>query len=490
MNAAVDFSTHVVSAHRNAHRVWIENRMLERSGFVGGASYNRSVSDDGETITLELTENGALTVSQTAAGIPIIEVKNKTVTAIFGGHERVIAEYQYGVVKIKPHHICKLSEERVKRFKDNLRKGTLQEGTFCAGAGMSTLGIHEGFKRNGVSINTAWVLDRDQRFLNIAMGNNPAITANTAVMCSSMEEVDPSRITPVDIFQFSMSCKVHSRASRSKKKRAVAEDHSDSAGLYGIFKVLEPVNPAIIISENVPEAKESASFIMLKAVLEELNYNVYEMVLDNKQSGSFENRRRYWLVAVDKNLPEIAIDEIPHYGRKFETFSEVIKAAPQSEPIIWSYPTEKRLAKIERDLEKGNGFSKMPKLSGKSVSAPCVRAEYTKRGSTDVMVAGEGEAFRPLTPEEHCLLKAAPLTLIKGVNKTLAHFILGQGVDMGQSIGVAELVCRSLTNRSNVVRIRPEVSRESRSIRHGHSNEAKIQPVFNPRPQPVQQALF
>lgn len=490
MTAAVDFSTHVVSEHRNAHRVWIENLMLARSGFVGGASYNRRVSDDGETITLELTENGALTVSQTTAGIPIIEVKNKTVTSIFGGHERVIAEYKFGVVVIKPHHICKLSEERVKRFKENLRKGTLQEGTFCAGAGMSTLGIHEGFKRNGVGINTAWVLDRDQRFLNIAMRNNPAITANTAVMCSSMEEVDPSRITPVDIFQFSMSCKVHSRASRSKQKRAVAEDHGDSAGLYGIFKVLEPVNPAIIISENVPEAKESASFIMLKAVLEELNYNVYEMILDNKQSGSFENRRRYWLVAVDKNLPEIAIDEIPQYGRRFETFSDVVQAAPQSEPTTWSYPTEKRLAKIERDLEKGNGFSNMPKLTDASVSAPCVRAEYSKRGSTDVMVAGEGEAFRPLTPEEHCLLKSAPLSLINGVNKTLAHFILGQGVDMGQSIGVAELVCRSVTNHSNVVSIRPIVEQESSGIRDSLVHASETQTEFKPLPKPAQQALF
>ena len=37
-------------------------------------------------------------------------------------------------------------------------------------------------------------------------------------------------------------------------------------------------------------------------------------------------------------------------------------------------------------------------------------------------------------------MKSAPLDLIEGLFPTLAHYVLGQGVDMGQAIGVSELV--------------------------------------------------
>lgn len=451
MSAAVDYSYHKVSEYRGAHRIWIENLLLERSGFTAGATYTRRIEQDSRVITLELVQSNdqpaqVRTVSKTTDGTPIIDLCNKTISTVFGDHERVLVEYKKGVLVISLHHVCRLSEERVKRFKEHLQNGSLDEGTFCVGVGMSTLGIHEGFKKSGIDIKTRWVLDREPRFLNAAIKNNPVITEATNVFCGNMEEIESHRLAPVDIFQFSMSCKVHSKSSRAKLKRGVAEDHADAAGVYGIFKVLEPVNAAIIISENVPEAKDSATYIILKSVLEKLNYNVYEFLLDNQQSGSFEKRRRYWFVAIDKNLPEIVPEAIPHYPRQFQTFAELANAAPANDHD-WRVPTEKRIEKIARDKEKGNGFSNHPMLYPESTHAPTVRAAYLKNGSTDVRVAGIGDNYRMLTAHEHCLIKSAPFSLIDGLSNTLAHEVLGQGVDMGQSIGLAELVCLCVTGQ-------------------------------------------
>lgn len=298
MSAAIDYSYHAVGETSKGHRIWIENLMLERNGFTAGAIYTRRISSDRKIIVLELIDNPeqaaaqeTFTVSKTASGTPLVYIRNKTISAIFGGHERVQAEYKQGVLTISLHNVSKLSDERVKRFRENLKNGELTEGTFCVGVGMSTLGIHEGFKKHGV-----------QRFLDAGIKNNPVITRTTSIISGKMEELEPSKLSPVDIFQFSMSCRVHTKSSRAKKKRAVAEDHEDAAGLYGIFKSLEPINAAIIISENVIEAKESASYFILKAVLKELGYNVYEFTLNNQQSGSFENRTRYWLVAIAAHL--------------------------------------------------------------------------------------------------------------------------------------------------------------------------------------------
>ncbi len=456
MSAAIDYSYHKVSQYRGAHRIWIENLLLARSGFTAGANYTRRIEQDSKVITLELVpecEKSAQVrvVSKTTDGTPIIDLCNKTISSVFGDHERVLVEYKQGVLVISLHHVCRLSDERVNRFRANLKNGCLDEGTFCVGVGMSTLGIHEGFKKGGIDIKTRWVLDREPRFLNAAIKNNPVITSSTSILCGNMEEVESHRLAPVDIFQFSMSCKVHSKASRAKQKRDVAEDHKDAAGVYGIFKVLEPVNAAIIISENVPEAKDSATYIILKSVLEQLNYNVYEFLLDNQQSGSFEKRLRYWFVAIDKNLPEIVPEAIPHYSRKFHTFEELANAAPANDHD-WRKPTEKRIDKIARDKEKGNGFSNQPMLYADSTSAPVLRSLYLKSGSTDCRVAGTGEYYRMLTAHEHCLMKSAPFSLINGLTNTLAHEVLGQGVDMGQSIGLAELVCLCVTGKIAVIK--------------------------------------
>lgn len=451
--AATSHSFHKVGKTTRGDRIWIENRILEANGFTGGSQYTRTVNAHDKTIVIELaTANSSAalkTVSKTKAGTPIIDLHNQEITAIFGGHDRIMVTYTKGRLVITLHHLCEKSQERAKRFNENLKKGTLTEATFCVGVGMSTLGIHEGFKKHGVNIETKWILDRDQRYLDAALKNNPAITKSTAAILGKMEEIDTRQLAPVDILQFSMSCRVHSQASRSKQKRAVAEDHEDAAGFYGVLKSLEPINAAVIISENVKEAKDSATYLILKAVLKELGYKTHEFILNNEQSGSFENRNRYWLVAIDENLPDILPENLPHYAKKFNTFSEIGEALNlDSEKLEWRTPSAARVEKIARDNEKGNGFSNQPMLYSSSEKAPCVRREYLKAGSTDVQVAGENGTYRMLTEQEHCLLKSAPLELIADLPKTLAHEVLGQGVDMGQSIGIAELVCITVTNKA------------------------------------------
>lgn len=452
MGAAVSHSYHTVGETVRGHRIWIENRILEKNGITAGSKYKRTVDAAAKIITIEISNDDSAddlkTVSAATNGTPIIYILNQEVTELYGDHKKIMATYSQGRVVISLHHLCSKSQERAQRFNDNLKKGTLTEGTFCVGVGMATLGIHEGFKKHGINVETKWILDREQRYLDAALKNNPAVTQSTAAILGKMEEIDPRLISPVDIFQFSMSCRVHSQASRAKQKRAVAEDHEDAAGVYGLFKSLEHINAAVIISENVKEAKDSATYLILKAVLKELGYRVHEFILNNQQSGSFENRTRYWLVAIDENLPDLVPEALPHYGRKFNTFGDIgIALNLDSSQLEWKTHSAARAEKIARDTEKGNGFSSQSMLTESSTSAPSLRREYLKNGSTDINVAGDNGTYRMVTEREHCLFKSAPLGLIEGLPKTLAHEVLGQGVDMGQSIGIAELVCLSVTQQ-------------------------------------------
>src|SRR5690606_3979239 len=178
MSTAIDYSYHKVSPHRGAHRIWIENLLLERADFIAGATYTIEINSESRTCLLKLSESGETLpghkkVSAATTGTPIVYICNKTISEVFGDHEKVMVEYFRKAIRISLHHVSKLSAERVKRFKSNLSKGTLDEGTFCFGVGMAALGLHEGFQRQGINIRSRWVLDREVKFLNAAIRNNP-----------------------------------------------------------------------------------------------------------------------------------------------------------------------------------------------------------------------------------------------------------------------------------------------------------------------------
>lgn len=106
MSAAIDYSYHKVSEYRGAHRIWIENLLLARSGFTAGANYTRRIEQDLKVITLELVQESeqaaqVRTVSKTSDGTPIIDLCNKTISTVFGDHERVLVEYKKGLLVIR-----------------------------------------------------------------------------------------------------------------------------------------------------------------------------------------------------------------------------------------------------------------------------------------------------------------------------------------------------------------------------------------------------
>lgn len=447
---ASDYSFHKVAAHRGRFRVWIQNLLLHRAGFVPGATYKRDLDLVERKITLTLITNNepGLKVTGDATGRPIIDICSSTVGQVFGVDQRVMVEYRDGALIISLHHICSLSAERVKALKEHLSDGYIKEGTLCVGIGMATLALRDGLADTGIAMQTEWVLDRDQRFLDTAISNNPqAVKSTTQVVTAKMEEIPRKLLSKVDLLQISMSCRVHTKASKSSKRRDVAEDHGDAAGVYGLLKNLEDINPAIIVSENVIEAKASATFVLLKAILAELHYTVYEFSLTNAQSGSFENRLRYWMVAVDSSIP-FSTDLLPVYSRVYPRFSYLMEEFAENDPV-WSVPTEARAKKAQRDREKGNSFSNQAPLTPDSESCPTIRADYMRRGSLDVRVQGPEGKYRMLTAKEHCVAKSAPLSLIDNLKECFAHYVLGQGIDMNQGRGIAHLIGANLARLSS-----------------------------------------
>lgn len=263
------------------------------------------------------------------------------------------------------------------------------------------------------------------------------------VFAASLEELAPSALTPVDVVQVSLPCTGHSLSGKAKRGLANAESHpTDALAVYGALKLLEATQPAVVISENVPQAADSATYALVRAYLLAQGYVLAERVLDEHDAGSIESRKRWWLVAVSRGLAEgFTLDNLPARERVYADLGAAMDPVADDDPA-WSRNTY--LAdKAERDKAAGKGFARQF-VGPRSQNVGCIGRGYAKRRSTEPFVQREDGMERLLTPAEHARVKGVPETLVDGVAATVAHEILGQSILFGHASALAEHVGRHL----------------------------------------------
>lgn len=440
-----DFITLACTPHKNVKRTFIEGQILAINGFIKDVTYTRTETPNG--IVLEIDKQGPLkVVGKAVRGCthtkPVIDVCNKALASFVGEAEQVQIHADFGRVVIKVHASEQRKAQREKSFEAGCLAGTLTEGTLCAGIGMATLALHDGLSSAGFSVKTDWIVDRESKYLDVAIRNNPAITLNTKIIISPLEMVELDEYSSVNICQFSLSCTGHSKSGKTKNKITLAEQHpTDAVGAYGVLKALDRINAAVYVSENVPEAQDSATYILIKATLQALGYNVFETVLDSEQSGSIENRNRYWFVAISKGLAFDAQATVPRFEKAYQQLGDLMETVCDGDPM-WSeniYLKEKAI----RDAEKGNGFTRQL-VNESTTSIGVINRFYAKRQSTPPMIVREDKMERLLTTTEHAKAKQCNPSLVDDTPMTLAHEGLGQGIDMKQGEGIGRFIGEAL----------------------------------------------
>jgi DNA (cytosine-5)-methyltransferase 1 len=441
----IDIATLACTPHRNVKRTFIEGQILARNGFTKGARYDREITDKG--VVIRLSDNGRFVVSgKSPRGCehikPVLDISNSDYAQYTQDAEQVHVAVQHGYIVISVHPSEARKAAREKAFIDACINGELTEGTLCVGIGMSTLALHQGLQQEGFKLRTDWVVDRETAYIDVAVRNNSTITNNTRIINSALEMVENSDYTPVNICQFSLPCTGHSKSGKTSNKIKMAEQHpTDAVGVYGLLKSLDSINAAIYVSENVIEAQGSATYILVKSTLQAIGYNIYESILDSEQSGSIENRPRYWFVAISKGLAIDTSVNIPRYPRAHERLGEIMEPIADDDPM-WSENTYLKQKAI-RDAAKGNGFTRQL-VTADTKSIGVINRHYAKRQSTPPMVVREDGMERLLTPVEHARAKQCSPTLIADTTQTIAHQGLGQGIDMKQGEGIARFIGQAI----------------------------------------------
>ncbi len=446
-----DHTYYSVGEYRGVRRIWLEGGPLEKRGFTKGVTYRREIDEASKVVRLIRDPNGKLVVSgkeklkDSGDYLPIIDLKNQTITQLTENADEVRVDFADGEIVISVSHMVRQQREREAALLAHARKGYITEGTLCAGVGMATLALHEGLAQHGIEMKTRWVMDREAKYLQLAVENNPAVTAETRLFTGPLERVEPSLVDSVDICQLSLPCTSHSSAGKAKNKNVVAEAHrTDATAVYGLMKLFDSINAAIYCSENVVEARNSASFILIKQTLEILGYRVAEGVLDSEQSGSLEHRRRYWFVAVSSGLPAADFEQIPVYPKAHRTVKDIMDDIPDDSPM-WSDNDYLKI-KAVKDEAAGKGFRRQL-LNTSSERVPTLNRTYHKRQSTGAFLVREiDQKERLLTLAEQARAKQCDPSLVAGATFTTGTEVLGQGIDMGQGRGIAEMIARCVIN--------------------------------------------
>ena len=194
--------------------------------------------------------------------------------------------------------------------------------------------------------------------------------------------------------------------------------------MFGVVNAVRNANPAIVISENVIEAKNSSMFALFTGELNRLGYKIFELELSNQHTGSIEKRRRYWMVAISENLAPESI-ELPLVEQNQNPLNSFLQEVEES---VWGenqYLKDKSI----RDAAAGKGFAKRQLLSGEETNVGTIGRHYAKRRSTEPFIVRADGKERLLTPIEHAIVKSIPTRLVPEGGITIAHQILGQSVD-------------------------------------------------------------
>jgi DNA (cytosine-5)-methyltransferase 1 len=430
-----------VSLTAKGGRAWFEGVKLDSGGFKRDSKYSMKVTND--EISLILDRKGKRKVSgkrRNGESVAIIDLCGKWLLDIFEVDELITARVFDGKITIRRHAEGMAKRERDYRLLNN---ETLHEGALCYGIGVSAHAINKAMEDSNINSKVSLIMEREAKYLQAAKKNNVTLSEDSLVIQGNLEDCDTRDLSSLDILSLSLPCTGHSPAGKTSNKIKKAEDHSkDSTAIFGAIKVIYKTNPSIIISENVIQARTSATYVLFKSELRRLGYRVFEINLDETHSNSLEKRKRYWFVAISEKMANgFNFDNIKDFLPKRE-FNNIGELLDKNEDRFFS--GEYFQKREVENLKKGRGF-KRNFVSDECELVGVIPRNYSKRQiSNPHYQDGISGDIRLFNPVEHARIKGIPADLVRGISDTVAHEGLGQSILYSHAYVIVRKICEHI----------------------------------------------
>lgn len=422
-----------IGFHRGAPRLWFETCQVRSAGLVPGSRFDVVALKQGIKL-LPNVEGRYSVCSKERNGrcLPVIDINSREVLAPLSGQQVVRVIVRLDGIFILRAASEQAKAERIERLCSKLAAGEqLASASIAHGAGVLSNAAHTGFSDAGLELSLKVLCEIDDTYVEQSLNCNPA-SAQSVPLCAPIQELVQDewlmrQVPRVEVLEMGLPCSGASRAGKSKRGLSMMEDHPEVGHLiYAALALVQKLQPAAIVLENVEDYRGSASAQILRSQLRDMGYQVREHVLRAHDFGSLENRVRWAMVATSDGLP--SVESVSPRGQERGTTLGELLDEVDPEAACWSSMTYLK-DKAVRDKAAGKGFA-MQLVDGESTSVPTIRKSYNKGGSTDPYVRhpSDPDLMRKMTPTEHARIKGVPAELISGLSATAAHEVLGQGV--------------------------------------------------------------
>lgn len=422
-----------IGLNRGKPRVWLDGRKLADAGFAPGVRVAIEFDDEQRVIRVRRSDAGERVISGKGAEKPVLDIENQRIHQTLGEDAgRVKVTLRTGEILIEVHPDDVAAMERVDRLTRKLEAGeSLSHGELCVGGGVMADALHTGMTEGGIKVESRFVVEKVGKYLERALRNPVVVGRKTIAVEGGMEEINPAELPKVEILSAGLPCRGASLSGRSKNKISMAEAHPEVGHLFVPFlNIVKAVNPAVVLVENVPPYKTTASLVVIENVLKGWGYNVSLGEVD-ESLGAFEARKRMVMIAVADGL-EFSWDAVKPVREREGSLGEILEDIPADDPSWKEY--RYLIDKQERDIAAGKGF-RMNVLGPDATKVGTLGSGYAKVRSTEPKVAHpENPALmRQLTPVEHGRVKGLPdrllATLVQaGDSIATSHEILGNSV--------------------------------------------------------------
>lgn len=443
----MDYLVKNVGRHRDAPRLYFQTQMLAKAGMQPSTRF--SVQREEHTLTLTRDPAGERVVSSkeiNGKAVPIIDLNSGRDLGGFDGMTAVRVEFDNGKITITALASELHARERLQRLRDKLADGLDMAGV-AFGGGILDHAVHEGMSQAGLRVETCLANEIDADLLEHAMAANPVVTGNTQLIAAPMQELVQddaamARLPRSEIFVAGIPCSGASRSGKSKNKIAIMEEHPEVGHLVAPYlMVLQRLQPAVGVLENVPDYATSASASIIRSFLRDMGYTTHETVLDSMDFGCLERRLRWFLVFATRGI-NIDLEGLAPAVRAVPRVGDILD--PYTDPSRWS-AMEGLKAKEIRDKADGKGFA-MQIVTPADTRVGTIGKGYAKNRSTEPKLQHptDPNLLRLFSGDEHARIKGVDPQLVAGLADTTKHVILGQGIAYAPVVALARRLAENV----------------------------------------------
>lgn len=444
-----------IGANRGRPRIWLEGLVNERGGFTPGTRFDVTVQDN--AVVLQVNGDGTRVVTGKKKAVangaerdnPVIDINSRELLQIFDGMNAVRVIVTDNAIHLLPLASELRKRERLERIQGKLARGEeIVVGSLAHGGGVLASAVHDGLQQAGVPTRLGFAGEIRDELIEHASEHNPAWDRRTIPLSAPMQELAMdedalARVPRMDIVEAGIPCSGASQAGRAKGQLAMAEAHPEVGHLVvSALAILNRTQAAVILIENVPAYRNTASACILRWQLRDMGYVTHEAILDGADWNTLEHRKRWCMVAVTHGL-EFDFEAVLKPQRVVRRLGEALDDIPADSPR-WTRMQHLK-DKMARNAAEGNRFL-MQVFTADDEKIGTLTKGYAKVRSTDPKIAHptDPEQMRQLYAREHARIKGVPEGLVAGLSEKVAHEILGQSIVYAPFMAVAEELGRTI----------------------------------------------